>query len=391
MNKKDYNAEYERITAELGGERPGLLLHVCCAPCMSAGIVSLASHFRVAAYFYNPNIFPEEEYDKRLGEVKRLIAALGYDIPVIAEAYDRAEYDRAVGELKGTAEHGAKCLACIADRLEKTTARASADGYDYFATTLTSSPLKDAAFINETGLRLAGKYGVRFLPSDFKKKGGGLRIKETCEKYGIYRQRYCGCTPPRLVVAVTGGIASGKSAFTGMLAALGAYTIDADAVTRELQSSGPVLERVLREFPSAARADGTLDRAALREEVFASDERRRALEGIMHPAVGEEIARRVRASDAKVTVMEVPLLFECGMESMADVTVNVTAPYALREKRAAERSGLTPAAFAAVAAAQLSDEERAARADVTVVNDGDTESLRRRAEELMNSWLDRLK
>ena len=176
-----------------------------------------------------------------------------------------------------------------------------------------------------------------------------------------------------------------------MLAALGAYTIDADAVTRELQSSGPVLERVLREFPSAARADGTLDRAALREEVFASDERRRALEGIMHPAVGEEIARRVRASDAKVTVMEVPLLFECGMESMADVTVNVTAPYALREKRAAERSGLTPDTFAAVAAAQLSDEERAARADVTVVNDGDTESLRRRAEELMNSWLDRLK
>ena len=387
MNKKNYNAEYERITAELGGERPGLLLHVCCAPCMSAGIVSLASHFSVAAYFYNPNIFPEEEYDKRLGEVKRLIAALGYDVPVVAEAYDRAEYDRAVGELKGTAEHGAKCLACIADRLERTAARAAADGYDYFATTLTSSPLKDAAFINETGLRL----GVRFLPSDFKKKGGGLRIKETCEKYGIYRQRYCGCTPPRLVVAVTGGIASGKSAFTGMLAALGAYTIDADAVTRELQSSGPVLERVLREFPSAARADGTLDRAALREEVFASDERRRALEGIMHPAVGEEIARRVRASDAKVTVMEVPLLFECGMESMADVTVNVTAPYALREKRAAERSGLTPAAFAAVAAAQLSDEERAARADVTVVNDGDTESLRRRAEELMNSWLDRLK
>lgn len=389
MERTDYNAAFERLTAGLT-TKPRLLLHVCCAPCMSAAIGRLCAHFAVTVYFYNPNICPEAEYAKRLGEVRRLLKEAGYDVPVLAEPYDRAAYDAAVGELKGSAEGGAKCERCCYARLERTAAKAAAEGYEYFTTTLTSGPLKNAALLNGMMAELAAKYGVACLPSDFKKKGGNLLIKDMCAKYGVYRQHYCGCTPPRLVAAVTGGIAAGKSTLVGIFARLGAYTIAADKITRELQAEGTAVNAAIKSaFPQAVKG-GRLDRAALKSEVFADPARLAKLESIVHPAVKAEIVRRIAAADAAVVVVEVPLLFESGMAPVADVTVNVEMPPEVRKARAMARDGMTAAAFDAVAGAQLSDEERRARADVTVRGD-DLKSLEKSAEELMRQWQDKLK
>ncbi|MBQ7227029.1 MAG: dephospho-CoA kinase [Clostridia bacterium] len=388
MTAVNYNREYERITGALEG-RPRLLLHVCCAPCLSACIESLNRFFDVTLYYYNPNIYPESEYDKRLGEISKLLDGLDCDLDVIAERYDRAHYDNAVGENKGEAEHGVKCDKCCYDRLEKTAQKAKEGGYDYFCTTLTSSPLKDAEFLNKSMQSLAVAFGVKCLPSDFKKKGGNILIKETCEKYGIYRQKYCGCTPPRLVVAVTGGIASGKSTFTRMLGALGAYTIDADKITRELQAEGEkVNERIKQAFPLAI-TDGKLDRAKLKSVVFDDDSARNLLESIVHPAVEAEICKKLRSTDAQISVVEIPLLFESGMEQVADVTVNVTADYEERKLRAIKRDGMTADLFDSIASTQMSDDERAKRADVTVVARNE-ETLSLKAKELMREWQKRL-
>lgn len=388
MNR-DFNAEFERAAASLNG-RPRLLLHVCCAPCMSAAMPLLIDNFTVTVYFYNPNIFPEAEYFKRLSEVRRLLIETGNNgVRVIAEPYDRAEYDGAVGELKGGEERGEKCVRCCYARLERAAKMAADGGYDYFTTTLTSSPVKDAALLNRIMSELSDKYGAAYLPSDFKKKGGNLRIKETCGKYGVYRQRYCGCTPPRLVVAVTGGIAAGKSTLTGMFGELGAYTIDADKVTRELQSEGTEVNAAIkRAFPNAVKS-GILDRLALKNEVFADAEKLTLLESIVHPSVKAEVSRRINAADSSVIVVEVPLLFESGMQSIADVTVNVESSLEERRKRAMARDGITAETFDAVVGSQMTDGERERLADITVAGD-DLSLLRRSAEELMRQWSDKL-
>lgn len=390
MPKKDYNFEYETSVGSLT-DRPRLLLHTCCAPCLAAAIVSVTAHFDVTLYYYNPNIYPLTEYEKRLSEIKKLVSALGADAKIVAEPYDRTDYDKAVGEYKGGKEHGGKCERCLSDRLERTAKKAAADGYDYFSTTLTSSSLKSAEFLNETMRALSAAYGVKFLPCDFKKKNGALRSKELCEKFGIYRQRYCGCTPPRVTVAVTGGIASGKSTFTRMLGELGAYTIDADKVTRELQAEGSDVNALIkREFPNAVVV-GRLDRAKLKAEVFSDPSKLKALESIVHPAVGKELALRIARADAEIVVVEVPLLFECNLSGIADITVNVASSDESRRLRAKQRDGITDEMFDAVAAAQMSGDERRRLADVTVENDGDAESLRLQAKELMTRCVAMLK
>ncbi len=387
--KTDYNREYKRITQALE-TRPRLLLHVCCAPCLSAALQSLTRFFDITVYFYNPNIYPEAEFEKRLGEVRKLVAALSPKTPIIVEPYDRKEYDDAVGEEKGGKERGKKCDLCCAARLERTAEKAAAEGYDYFTTTLTSSPLKDARFLNEKMSELSEKFGVKNLPSDFKKEGGNLRIKELCAKYGIYRQHYCGCTPPYLVVAVTGGIASGKSTFVGMLEALGAYTISADKVTHELQKEGgEVNVEIKRAFPDAVK-EGKLDRSALKSMVFSDSSKLKTLENIVHPAVAERLKKEIARSDAQIRVAEIPLLYESGLQNVADVCVNVSAPYEVRENRAAKRDGITAETFASISARQLDDGERSSLADVTVTSEN-IESLHRQAKELMAQWLNRLK
>lgn len=382
LNRIDYNNEYEKLVGSLTG-RPRLLLHTCCAPCLATAVESVTAHFDVTLYYYNPNIYPEAEYEKRLGEIEKLVNALGIKVGIIAEPYERAAYDRAVGLYKGGKEHGEKCAFCLSDRLRAAARTAAAGGYDYFSTTLTASPLKDAAFLNETTRVLSEEYGVGFMPCDFKKKGGGLRSKALCERFGIYRQKYCGCIPPRVTVAVTGGIASGKSTFTRMLGELGAYTIDADGITRELQAEGSDVNFAIKhEFPNAVKC-GALDRAELKREVFSDPARLKALEAIVHPAVGKELVRRIAAADAEIVVAEVPLLFECDLGCIADVTVNVEASGELRRARAEKRDGMTGEMFDSVAAAQMSGDERKRLADVTVENNGDAEALYLQARELM--------
>lgn len=385
MNKRDFRKEYEDVVSRLGG-RPSLLLHVCCAPCMSAGIEELAERFRITAYFYDPNITVRSEYLRRLDNVKKLISSLSLDIPVIDGGYDPAEYDGAVGKEKGGIEGGAKCRLCISSRLAKAAEKAAELGAEYVTTTLTASPVKDAGMINEEGERHAAASGVKWLPTDFKKKGGCVRTKELCSRFGIYRQHYCGCTPDRLTIAVTGGIASGKSALTRMLGELGAYTVDADRVTRDLQMPGhKVYDDIVAAFPGCAEA-GTLDRKALAREVFADAEKLRRLENIVHPEVKREMRRLADESGSRIVVLEIPLLFESGMESEADIVVTVTAPLKAREKRAGERSGMTAEEFVRVASAQWTDEERRKRSDVVVVNDGSRASLEEKAKELYGEW-----
>ena len=384
-------AEYENILARQDGSAK-LLLHVCCAPCMSAAICGLTEKFSVTVYFYNPNIRPREEYEKRLKNVRRLINAVAPGTKVIAEDYRPSEYDDAVGEYAGGEEHGEKCRLCTAARIDRAARKCAELGCDYFTTTLTASPLKNAEELNRFMLEAAEKYGVKCLPSDFKKKNGNLRIKNICKKYDIYRQRYCGCTPSdKLIVAVTGGIASGKSVLTGMLGALGAYTIDADKIARELRREGEsVCEEIKRAFPDCVRG-GRLDSAALKKRVFADEKDLRLLESIVHPAVKAEIKRRAAASDRRITVIEVPLLFESGCSSIADVIVNVRASEELRRVRAFERDGTDGETFDRIVRAQCTDEERSRLSDVTVVNDGNRELLALAAKELYDGWLQRIK
>lgn len=179
----------KRLKAE--GVRPKLLLHSCCAPCSSAVIENLKEAFDLTLYYYNPNIAPESEYEKRKREQLRLAAALG--IPVLDCDYDGARYNFAVHGLENEPERGARCTVCFRLRLQKTAEAAKQGGYDYFCTTLSVSPYKNATLLNEIGKEEGAFVGVPYFPSDFKKKGGYLRSVELARKYGLYRQDYCGC------------------------------------------------------------------------------------------------------------------------------------------------------------------------------------------------------
>ena len=196
MNRTNYGKMCDSITAELAlsGERPSLLLHSCCAPCSSAVLEYLDRYFDITVFFFNPNIAPFEEYEFRLRELERFLSEVyGDRIGLISPEWDHDSFlSKCVG-LRDEAEGGERCTVCYGQRLEETARVASDGGFDYFCTTLSVSPYKDPVRINELGDLYGGKYGVKFLPSDFKKKNGYARSVELSKQYGLYRQNYCGC------------------------------------------------------------------------------------------------------------------------------------------------------------------------------------------------------
>lgn len=194
--KINYQRKMEEEMKALPSEtRPRLLLQCCCAPCSSSVLAVLTPFFDVTVYFYNPNIHPQAEYEKRLAQLPKLLAGAAYrnDIKVLDAPYIPADFFAAVQGLEDEPEGGARCTECFRLRLSETAKQAKAHGFDYFTTTLTVSPHKNAAVLNEIGLALGAEYGVRFLPSDFKKKEGYKESIRLSKAYDLYRQDYCGC------------------------------------------------------------------------------------------------------------------------------------------------------------------------------------------------------
>lgn len=193
----NYQRELEKLIECLGkeGKVPKLLLHSCCAPCSSYVLEYLSNYFKITVFYYNPNIYPESEYTKRILEQQTLIAEMKTQHPVsfIAGSYDKERFYEMAKGLEHLKEGGERCFRCYELRLRESVKLALEGGFDYFATTLSISPLKNAAKLNEIGMRLAKEYGVSYLPSDFKKKNGYKRSIELSKKYGLYRQDYCGC------------------------------------------------------------------------------------------------------------------------------------------------------------------------------------------------------
>lgn len=193
---RNYQKELERILAAIPeGSVPTLLLHSCCAPCSSYVLEYLSDYFAVTVLYYNPNIYPEEEFRHRADEQKRLIENMPARHPVrfIEGRFDSREFYDAVRGLEHIPEGGERCHACFRLRLEETARIAAENGFDYFTTTLTISPLKNGAVLNKIGEETASRFGIAWLPSDFKKKNGYKRSVELSSEYGLYRQDYCGC------------------------------------------------------------------------------------------------------------------------------------------------------------------------------------------------------
>ena len=197
MNKINYQKELDRIIerSQRDGVTPRLLLHVCCAPCSSYCLEYLSEYFDITVYYYNPNISPEPEYRFRLSEEERYISLRDFKNPVSItdSVYDPREFLDAVRGLEREPEGGKRCEKCFRLRLEASAKKAKELGMDCFTTTLTISPLKNAALLNEIGFELGEKYGVMWLPSDFKKREGYKRSIVLSREYDLYRQNYCGC------------------------------------------------------------------------------------------------------------------------------------------------------------------------------------------------------
>lgn len=198
-SRKNYQKELDKVLEMLPREYPGrvptLLLHSCCAPCSSYCLEYLSQYFEITVFYFNPNIYPPEEYEKRVREQERLVMEMPsrHPIHVIEGEYDPKLFYEMVRGMEHLKEGGARCHACFSLRLAVTARRAASMGFDFFATTLTISPLKDAAKINEIGTRIGAEHSVRWLPSDFKKREGYRRSIELSREYGLYRQDYCGC------------------------------------------------------------------------------------------------------------------------------------------------------------------------------------------------------
>lgn len=186
--------EYEMQLAKENCKKPRLLLHACCGPCASSVLEYLTPLFDVTVYFYNPNILPKEEFIKRENALKDVIAHFD-GVKLIIPEQDETEYISYVKGHKNDREGGARCSLCFTLRLEKTAEflKSHSDEFDFFATTLTVSPHKNAPLINQIGNDAANKIGVKYLSSDFKKRDGYLRSTVLCREWGIYRQVYCGC------------------------------------------------------------------------------------------------------------------------------------------------------------------------------------------------------
>ena len=194
-NRINYQQQMEGVLRALdeAGQRPRLLLHACCAPCSSATLERLAAHFDLTILYYNPNIYPPEEYRRRETELERFVRDAGYRFPVVELPYDPQACYAAVQGLEQEPEKGARCTVCYRLRLEQTARYAAQNGFAWFCTTLSISPLKDPVRINALGQELGAQYGVRFLPSEFRKKDGYKRSLQLSAEYGLYRQDYCGC------------------------------------------------------------------------------------------------------------------------------------------------------------------------------------------------------
>ena len=191
----NYQLELERELQKNEGKTPRLLLHCCCAPCSSYVLEYLSPHFSITAHYYNPNIDTPEEYAHRARELSRFVQEMPLPgaVDVLAEPYTPAEFYAAVKGLEDVPEGGRRCYECYRLRLRRAAQAAAADGYDYFTTTLSISPLKDAQRLNAIGGELAEQFGVAYLFSDFKKKNGYKRSCELSLQYELYRQDYCGC------------------------------------------------------------------------------------------------------------------------------------------------------------------------------------------------------
>ncbi|WP_038261093.1 epoxyqueuosine reductase QueH [Peptoclostridium litorale] len=177
------------------GTRPSLLIHSCCAPCSSYVIEYLSNYFDITVFFYNPNIHPEEEYRKRVIEQMEFIRKFPSASPVsfVEAVYDVGSFFAISRGLENEPERGKRCTLCFGLRLEQTARYAAENGFNYYTTTLSISPHKDAQLLNSMGEKLGENYGVSFLSSDFKKKNGYKRSCELSLEYGLYRQDYCGC------------------------------------------------------------------------------------------------------------------------------------------------------------------------------------------------------
>ena len=178
---------------KIANSKPSLLLHSCCGPCSSVALERLTDYFNVTLLFYNPNIQPKEEFLKRQNEQQKLINRMSYNINVIAPEYNEQEFLEYVKGLESLPEGSFRCQKCFELRLKRTARIAKNINSNYFTTTLTTSPHKDAQIINQIGLNVAKDYNVEFLCADFKKKDGYKRSIELSKRYDLYRQNYCGC------------------------------------------------------------------------------------------------------------------------------------------------------------------------------------------------------
>ena len=200
MNRINYQKQLEEVLKRMKeeGERKRLLLHACCAPCSSYCLEYLREAFALTVFFYNPNLTEQEEYRRRVEEEKRLIALMNgqegsSQIEIMEGRYEPERFLEAAKGLETCKEGGERCVRCFALRLGETARVAAEGGFDFFTTSLTISPLKNSALLNRIGAQEGERYGVRFLPSDFKKNNGYLRSTQLSRLYGLYRQNYCGC------------------------------------------------------------------------------------------------------------------------------------------------------------------------------------------------------
>ncbi len=195
--KENYQIILDKTLEEIkkSAKKPSLLLHACCAPCSSYVLEYLAEYFDITIFFYNPNISPAEEFTKRVNEIKRLIREMPLDgeIKFIEGQYDSERFFEMAKGLEDVPEGGERCFKCYRLRLSETAKAAKSGGFDYFTTTLSISPHKNAQVLNAIGGELAEIYGIQYLFSDFKKKNGYKRSCELSAEYNLYRQNYCGC------------------------------------------------------------------------------------------------------------------------------------------------------------------------------------------------------
>lgn len=197
MNRRNYQAEMEQVLKKNteNSRIPTLLLHSCCAPCSSYVLEYLSEYFYITVFYYNPNIYPDEEYRKRVVEQQEFIRKfpMKHEVKFIEGAFEKEKFYEMAKGMEEVKEGGERCFRCYELRLRETAEKAKKLGFDYFTTTLSISPLKNAEKLNEIGERLGEVYDISYLCSDFKKKNGYKRSVEISKEYEMYRQYYCGC------------------------------------------------------------------------------------------------------------------------------------------------------------------------------------------------------